>query len=162
MLTWAKEHKELVGIGVAIAGVVIAIAIFLFSQIPTWYADKDGDGFGDPDTSKLSIWKPSGFVRNGEDCYDGNPKARPGEECYFGKSRGDNSFDYNCDGTSTAAQVAQGSCSNGTANQGWDGKIPACGKTGKWLWDCDRKVEVWIPPRIRIIRETRPEIQKCR
>lgn len=162
MLTWVKDHNELMGIAVAIVGIVVTIAIFLFSQIPTWYADKDGDGFGDPNASESSIWKPSGFVRNAEDCYDGNPNARPGEQRYFGKHRGDGNFDYNCDGTSTRTQSAMGSCSDGTANQGWDGRVPACGETGRWLWDCDRKVRVEVPPKIEIVRETRPELQKCR
>lgn len=161
MLAWLKEHKDPVAIAVAIAGIVVAIAIFLFSQVPTWYADQDGDGFGDPRVSQLSIWQPSSFVRNAEDCYDNNQKAKPGAESYFGDHRGDGSFDYNCDGTSTREQSATGSCSNGKANQGWDGEVPACGKKGKWLVDCDRIVHV-IPPKIETVRESNSRIQKCR
>lgn len=118
LLAWVKKHKDPVAIAVAIAGIVVAIAIYLFSLIPTWHADEDGDGFGDPQVSTRSIWQPSSFVRNAGDCYDSNQKARPGVESYFGNHRGDGSFDYNCDGTSTREQSATGSCSNGKANQG--------------------------------------------
>lgn len=158
-MSWMKRHKELVGIAVAIIGVVVAIVIFLLPPIPTWYADSDGDGFGDPSVSERSIWQPSGFVRNADDCYDGNPEARPAAEEYFGKHRGDGSFDFNCDGNSTQQQSKSGSCSNGTANQGWEGEVPACGKEGQWLVDCDRKLDGLS---IKTIRETEPRLQMCR
>ena len=159
LLAWVKKHKDPVAIAVAIAGIVVAIAIYLFSLIPTWYADEDGDGFGDPQVSTRSIWQPSSFVRNAGDCYDSNQNARPGVESYFGNHRGDGSFDYDCDGTSAREQSATGSCSNGTANQGWDGEVPACGEKGRWLVDCDRKVRLL---RIEIVRESNSRIQKCR
>jgi len=159
MLAWAKEHKDLVAIALALAGIVVAIAIFLIQRIPIWYADTDKDGFGNPEVSQHDIWQPIGFVRNAKDCYDNNRDARPGAEGYFGKHRGDRSFDYNCDGISTREQLATGSCSNGTANQGWEGAVPACGKKGRWLYDCDRRLDGL---RIRTVRETSPRLQKCR
>ena len=159
MLAWTKKHKDLVAIGMAIIGVIVAVAIFLLPPVPTWYADKDGDGFGNPDVSKKWISQPVGFVRNANDCYDNNEKAKPGAERYFGRHRGDGSFDYNCDGTSTKAQSATGSCSGGTANQGWNGGVPACGQTGRWLDDCDRRLRSL---RLVTVRETSPRLQKCR
>jgi len=158
-MTWLKKYKDPISIAVAISGVVVAIAIFLFSIIPTWYADQDGDGFGDPNVSKLWVWQPSGFVKNSNDCYDKNKEARPGVESYFKIDRGDGSFDYNCDGTSTKEQTKGGSCSGGTANKGWDGDVPACGKKGEWLVDCDR---MFIFIKIKIIREKELRIQGCR
>ncbi len=159
MLNWAKDHKELVGIGVAIIGVLVTVLLFVIPTIPTWYADKDEDGFGNPAVSEQSIWQPVGFVRNSDDCYDGNKEAKPGAEGYFKEDRGDGSFDYNCDGTSMKAQEATGSCSNGTANQGWNGPVPACGKEADWLIDCDRKLTL---SGIKIVRETERRHQQCR
>lgn len=43
----------------------------------TWYADGDGDGFGDKGTSKKACTKPMGFVGNREDCDDTDPKRKP-------------------------------------------------------------------------------------
>ncbi|MDE0173711.1 MAG: hypothetical protein OYH76_24975 [Defluviicoccus sp.] len=160
MLAWTKRNKDLVGIAVAIVGVTVAVAIFLLPPVPTWYADKDGDGFGNPSVSEKSIWQPSGFVENADDCYDGNKEARPGAERFFGKHRGDKSFDYNCDGKSTKAQTATGSCSNGTANQGWNGAVPNCGLMADWLVDCDRKPKLF-PPKIEVVRETERRLQRC-
>lgn len=160
MLNWTKTHKDLVAIGVAVLGVIVAVAIFLLPPVPTWYADKDGDGFGDPNVSKKWILQPTAFVRNAEDCYDRNKEAKPGTERYFGKHRGDKSFDYNCDGKSTKAQTATGSCSNGTANQGWNGEVPRCGVEADWLVDCDRRYRP--PVRIVVVRETKSRLQVCR
>lgn len=59
---------------------------------PTWYADTDGDGFGDPDISHVSCTAPDGFVADNTDCYDGSADIHPGaaESC--------NGVDDDCDG----------------------------------------------------------------
>jgi hypothetical protein len=64
----------------------------------TWYADADGDGFGDPaqTTETCSTLPPDGFVAVDGDCNDGSASAFPGaqETC--------DGLDNDCDGTSDA------------------------------------------------------------
>ena len=59
----------------------------------TWYADNDGDTYGDPSVSGPSCTQPGGAVSNGNDCNDGNAAINPAgtEVC--------DSADNNCDGT---------------------------------------------------------------
>ncbi len=44
---------------------------------PTWYADDDGDGFGDPHSSVAGCEVPEGFVSNHNDCDDQDQDAHP-------------------------------------------------------------------------------------
>ncbi len=50
---------------------------------PVWYADKDGDGFGDKDDRFASCAQPAGRVDNDDDCDDDAVAVFPGapEEC---------------------------------------------------------------------------------
>ncbi len=59
----------------------------------TWYADVDGDGYGDAGTSTVSCSAPAGFVSDATDCDDGDAAANPGatEVC--------DGADNDCDGT---------------------------------------------------------------
>jgi Putative metal-binding motif/Secretion system C-terminal sorting domain/HYR domain len=60
---------------------------------PTWYADTDGDGYGDANVSKASCAQPTGYVSNDDDCDDKEAYIHPGalEDCT-------NVVDDNCDG----------------------------------------------------------------
>ncbi len=62
------------------------------SSAHTWYADADGDGYGDADSSMLSCQLPSGYTDNDSDCDDTAPHINPGagETC--------NGLDDDCDG----------------------------------------------------------------
>jgi len=42
-----------------------------------WYADTDGDGFGDPFSESLACEAPEGSVSNHDDCDDFDPMAQP-------------------------------------------------------------------------------------
>ena len=53
---------------------------------PTFYADQDGDGFGDPNSFIKSCTAIAGFVVDSTDCEDTNPNINPNqvEEAYNG------------------------------------------------------------------------------
>ena len=133
MLDWIKEHGTLIGLLIAVLSLLIAIFTI---PVPKWYEDADGDKFGNPSRAISWIWQPENYVEDDSDCYDANPDAKPGSTQYFSSDRGDGSFDYDCDGKSERALTNTGSCSNGTANQGWNSTVPECGETGDWLLLC--------------------------
>ncbi len=60
---------------------------------PTWYADSDSDGFGDPNASQQVCQQPAGYVNNSLDCNDDDPAINPNapEIC--------NETDDDCDGS---------------------------------------------------------------
>ncbi|MCB9743306.1 MAG: putative metal-binding motif-containing protein [Alphaproteobacteria bacterium] len=49
----------------------------------TYYADTDGDGYGDPETAVVACSQPTGYTTNADDCDDNNVYAYPGasEQC---------------------------------------------------------------------------------
>ena len=114
---------------------------------PIWYRDADGDGYGDRQSSLRSPKAPPDHVANALDCFDRNRDARPGQTKYFADHRGDGSFDYDCDGrASVEREVLAGGCKKLTrfgipircwADAGWQGAVPACGKSTRWLSDCE-------------------------
>jgi hypothetical protein len=58
-----------------------------------FYADNDGDGFGDPDSTRDTCTLPEGYVENSDDCNDSDALIAPGvadDDC--------DGVDDNCDG----------------------------------------------------------------
>ncbi len=48
------------------------------ASAPVWYADVDGDGYGDPGNPYPRCDAPVGFVATGDDCDDNDPAVHPG------------------------------------------------------------------------------------
>jgi hypothetical protein len=75
-----------------------------------WALDADNDGYTGAETRQVTSdttspgtgWKRQASLTSAaNDCYDSNANAKPGQTLSFSVHRGDNSFDYNCDGTAT-------------------------------------------------------------
>jgi Putative metal-binding motif/Secretion system C-terminal sorting domain len=69
----------------------------------TWYADADGDGYGNPATAIFAATQPTGYVAIGTDCDDTRPLVNPGavEVCYDG-------LDNDCNGIIDNVGIAGG------------------------------------------------------
>ncbi|MFZ8836851.1 MAG: choice-of-anchor B family protein [Flavobacteriales bacterium] len=63
-----------------------------------WYADADGDGFGDASLTTMACNAPQGFVSNGDDCNDASSSVFPGAP---GTGQG---LDNNCNGILEASE----------------------------------------------------------
>ena len=71
---------------------IIKNQIVSISPPTTWYADNDGDFFGNPNSSVTDCNQPAGYVLNSSDCDDNDPNNYPGniEVC--------DGSDNNCNG----------------------------------------------------------------
>lgn len=111
------------------------------SGCTTYYYDYDGDGYG-TSTNSQCLCTQSGYYTSAysSDCYDYNSSANPGQTSWFTNSRGDSSFDYNCDGSQAKRYGSSGSCSGAvwvcTTNAGWNGSVASCGQSKGWIYDC--------------------------
>ena len=77
----------------------------------TYYRDEDGDGFGDPFTSKFSCTKGKNWVTNNTDCDDTNAAINPdAEEICDG-------IDNNCDGQIDEGLDCTVACSDNLPNE---------------------------------------------
>jgi MYXO-CTERM domain-containing protein len=70
----------------------------------TWYADADGDGFGDPSTPATGCSCPIGYVARDGDCDDDDSHVHPGEREY------PNGVDADCDGDTGGGVVPTDGC----------------------------------------------------
>lgn len=135
--------------------------------VPTWYADGDLDGYGNPDDSMLLCEAPDGYVDNAADCDDARDIVNPGEpqDCYSGLDEdcdGDVAFaDSDCNVASTANFFTTGGSWNGEETIG-------VGSIGGWTvitgadpeWDCtggytdECSIALTAPGSWRVITDT--------
>ncbi len=66
-----------------------------------WWADADGDGYGDITVTKLSELKPAGYVDDNTDCNDDEPGINPGET-----DLARDGIDQDCDGADSITWYA--------------------------------------------------------
>jgi hypothetical protein len=73
----------------------------------TWYADSDGDTYGDPARSVTSCDAVRGYVSSAKDCDDGDASVRPGatETCDGVDEDCDGTVDYNITGLKFSAST---------------------------------------------------------
>jgi uncharacterized protein (TIGR03382 family) len=107
----------------------------------TWYADSDGDGYGDASKSTTSCSKPSGYVNNKTDCDDTKASVNPaatetvndgidqdcdgGDSCYtdadgdkYGTSTAKDSADLDCRDSGEATVATDCDDSDAAVNPG--------------------------------------------
>ncbi len=111
----------------------------------TWFADLDGDGYGDPDAPVESCGPGAGLAASGTDCDDGDAGVHPGaEEVWY------DGVDADCDGASDGdadgdgQSLESGDCDDGDpsrhadaeeicgdgVDQDCDGTDLSCGLSG--------------------------------
>ncbi len=103
-----------------------------------YYADADGDGYGNPLKAVEACSQPPQTVTNSGDCGDTAAAAHPGQTLFFTTPFWTNrtnvsSYDYNCDGTTEPSDSNVFSCAPGVVSAdvrpGWEGVVAGCGET---------------------------------
>ncbi|MCY3412204.1 MAG: hypothetical protein INQ03_11275 [Candidatus Heimdallarchaeota archaeon] len=75
----------------------------LVVEYTKYYADRDGDGFGDPEEMREASSKPDDYVTNALDCDDSNAEINPAAEEIPG-----NGIDENCDPSDNGDETQTG------------------------------------------------------
>lgn len=83
----------------------------------TYYADNDGDGYGDPAESEPACDRPSGFVDNGADCDDADADVHPGAD------ERANGEDDDCDGSTDEGLPTVATLDSFTVSWSSDGAV---------------------------------------
>lgn len=100
---------------------------------PTWYADLDGDTYGDPLNSAVECEAPAGYLSEAQDCDDTDATVLPGatEVC-------DDTVDQDCDGHERPCQIAD-LVVMGDAGDIWLGESmdDRAGHSAGWAGDTD-------------------------
>ena len=121
----------------------------------TYYADSDGDGFGDPATALTACDAPTGLSSNPDDCDDGDASSSPlGAEVCDGR-------DNDCDGTADdglfcrvtfttcgaagAYGPSQTACDAAYGGTELDGQVTVTAGVQRWTVpaEADYQIEAW-------------------
>ncbi len=109
----------------------------------TYYYDQDGDGYGRDGVSICACAATGSYnTTNHTDCYDTNANAHPSAGTYQTTSRGDGSYDYNCDSTETKEYTTNYSCLGAlyvclSWTNGWQSSTdPSCGSAATYETGC--------------------------
>ena len=105
----------------------------------TWYADVDGDAYGDPASTDVECTQPAGYIADDSDCDDADAAQYPGADEYC------NGEDDDCDGlVDEDGEVLDGDTYYADADGDLTGDpastIVACGLPAGYIdntWDCD-------------------------
>lgn len=105
----------------------------------TFYADNDGDGYGDANNSIVTCIQPNGYVTDNTDCNDNNSSAYPGASCNDGDvcTTGD-VLDANCNCSGTYADSdGDGVCDGQDICPGGDDTVDTDGDGTPDFCDCN-------------------------
>ncbi len=114
---------------------------FTVVETLVFYADADGDGFGDPNQSVEDCSQPAGYVEDNTDCDDNNDLAYPGAPCDDGDgcTIGDLlDVDCQCSGTFTDSD-GDGVCDSEDICEGGDDNIDSDNDGVPDFCDCSQK-----------------------
>ncbi len=120
-----------------------------------YYRDKDNDSYGAVNDVKCLcspdfVGKYTALEQDKWDCCDTDSNAHPYQNLFFTLANACGGFDYDCSGSETKQELTMGNCECGgiicttcIKASGWNGSVPACGASGKWIdscnwdWGCD-------------------------
>ncbi|MDP2308494.1 MAG: MopE-related protein [Pseudomonadota bacterium] len=110
----------------------------------TYYYDADADGYGSGTVASRCYCSGTGSytATNDDDCYDNNANANPGATAYYTVSRGDGSYDYNCDSSQSKQYTTNYSCTGAVYvcldyTNGWSSSTdPSCGSSASYASGC--------------------------
>ena len=113
----------------------------------TYYADTDGDGYGDATNTISDCSIPGGYVMNSNDCNDSDASAYPGAACSDGDdcTEGD-VMDNNCNcisGQLTADTDGDGFCDAIDICQGGDDSLDENGNGIPDFCDCNEQIKAF-------------------
>ena len=111
------------------------------SDASDWYADVDGDGYGDPNTVQVACDPPSNYVGDKSDCDDADSGSFPGAtEIYY------DGVDQDCDGVDACDWDLDGedsdNCSGGADCDDTDASINTSA-TDIWYDGVDQDCDAW-------------------